>query len=206
MPKLNDADSVYIGAQAATAVMLGSTLVWGTDPGGGGGTDGDLGDTGTGGGGNWPTSGDRALMRKITVTDTWTLTQFNMWLKSDNIGVGERFKGIIYQADSAGGGQYPGTLVGVSSPTNTSISGACLLTAACTITLPPGTYWIGYVCNGLAGAGCSSDSGGVITNNTIMLNGGEVNYASPPSTAGVWPGSPGPYSNTPSLWFDGTYV
>lgn len=43
-------------------------------------------------------------------------------------------------------------------------------------------------------------------NGTIMLNGGEVNYASPPATAGAWPGSPGPYSNVPSLSFDYLYT
>lgn len=41
---------------------------------------------------------------------------------------------------------------------------------------------------------------------SVPLNGGEVNYASPPATAGLWPGSPGPYSNVPSLSFDYLYT
>lgn len=59
---------------------------------------------------------------------------------------------------------------------------------------------------GASGAGCETDSGGTLANGTIMLNGGEVNYASPPATAGLWPGSPGPYSNVPSLSFDYLYT
>lgn len=58
---------------------------------------------------------------------------------------------------------------------------------------------------GDTGSGSETDSGGTSTDVAIMLSGGEVNYASPPSTAGAWGGSPGPYSNVPALWFDGTY-
>lgn len=163
----------------------------------------DWGDTGSGGGGNWPTTGDRALMRFIAAANTLTLTQFNMRMKNTSTGVGDRFRGLVYMADAAGG--YPGTLVGYSDPTNATTGGTQLLTATCSISVPVGDYWIGYVCDGGSGSGSETDSGGTATDVAIMLNGGEVDYASPPSLAGLWPGSPGPYSNIPALWFDGTF-
>jgi hypothetical protein len=180
-------------------------ISWGNSSGGGVPpvNDIDWGDMGSGGGGNWPTTANRALMTSITAANVLTLTQFNMRMKSDNTGVGDRFKGLIYQANGAGG--KPGTLVGVSSVTPPTVSGAQLLTAACSIVVPVGNYWIGYVCDGGSGTGGSTDSGVPAANIAIMLNSGEVNFASPPSTAGTWPGGPGPYSHTPSLWFDGTY-
>ena len=162
------------------------------------------GETGSGGGGSWPTTGDRALMRKIYADYDMTLTQFNMRIKAGSLGVGDQFKGLVYLGDAAGG--YPRTLIGVSSPTGATVGGAELLTAACSIFVPAGSfYWEGYVCNGASGPGSDTDSGGAETNVAIILNGGEVNYASPPAIAGLWPGSPGPYSNRPSIWFDGTY-
>lgn len=164
------------------------------------------GETATGGAGNWPTSANRALMRFIETTEQLTLTQFNIWLDSDNVSSGDRFKGLIYMADGAGG--YPRTRIGVSDPTGPSTGiGAELLTAPCAIVVPAGGpgYWEGYVCDGGSGSGGYTDSGGALTNVAIMLNGGEVEYASPPAIAGLWPGGPGPYSNVPSIWFDGTY-
>ena len=177
---------------------------FGAPPDPGGGTDIDWGDIGSGGGGNWPTTANRALMRKLYADYEMTLTQFNMRMGSASTGVGDRFKGLVYLGNAAGG--YPATLIGVSSPTNPTAGGAELLTAACSIVVPAGSiYWQGYVCDGGSGSGSETDSGGTETNVAIMLNGGEVNYSSPPATAGLWPGSPGPYSNIPALWFDGTY-
>lgn len=169
------------------------------------GTDIDWGDTGSGGGGAWPTSGDRALLVKITASNTLTLTQFNMRTTASSTGsANDRFKGLVYADDGTGGN--PGTLIGVSDPTNpTNSSGSNLLTASCSITVPPGDYWIGYVCDGGSGTGSITDSGGTNVSGTIMLNSGETDYASPNDPAGNWPGSPGPYSNVPALWFDGTY-
>lgn len=162
------------------------------------------GDTGSGGGGSWPTAADRALMRKIFAANDLTLTQFNMRIKAGSAGVGDQFKGLVYLGDGAGG--YPRTRIGVSDPTDATVGGAQLLTAACAIFVPAGSwYWEGYVGNGFSGPGCDTDSGGTETDVAIMLNGGEVEYASPPAIAGLWPGSPGPYSNVPSIWFDGTY-
>ena len=169
---------------------------------GGGGTPIEWGDTGTGGAGNWPTSADRALMTKIVAANTLSLTQFNMWTRSASTGVGDHFKGLVYEDDGTG---EPGALIGVSAPTAATAGGAQLLTASCSITVPPGNYLIGYVCDGGSGSGSETDSGGTATNVTIMLNGGETNYASPSDPAGDWPGSPGPYSNKPALWFDGTF-
>ena len=162
------------------------------------------GDTGSGGGGAWPTTANRALMRKIFAADDLTLTQFNMRIASASTGVGDQFKGLVYAADNTGG--YPGTRLGISDPTGATVGGAELLTAPCSILVPGGSfYWEGYVCNGASGPGSVTDSGGAETDVAIMLNGGEVEYASPPAIAGLWPGSPGPYSNRPSVWFDGTY-
>ncbi len=169
----------------------------------GGATPIQWGDTGSAGAGNWPCSGNRGLMVKITAAATLSLTQFNMRLTAGNTGSGDRFKGLVYDDDGTGGN--PGTLIGVSSPTGLSVAGAQTLTAACTITVPAGTYWIGYVCDGGNVAGSESDSGGTNVNGTIMLNSGETNYASPSNPAGNWPGSPGPYSNVPALWWDGTF-
>lgn len=163
---------------------------------------GMLGDNGSGGSGNWPTSGDRALMTQVVIAETITLTQFNMRIHTDSTGVGDRFKGLIYAADGTGGN--PGTLLAVSSPTGPTTGGAELLTAAASGSVTAQNAWIGYVCDGGSGSGSSTDSGGTATNATIMLNSGETDYASPNDPAGNWPGSPGPYSNIPALWFDYT--
>jgi hypothetical protein len=202
MPKLNDATAVYLGALTASDVYLGSDLIF-TTGGGGGGTNIDWGNTGSAGGGNWPANGNRALLTKIVASNTLSLTQFNMRTTAAN-GGGVLYKGLVYAADGTGGN--PGTLVGASSPTANTAAGAQVLTAACSITVPPGNYWIGYVANGSgAGAGGETDSGGTGTNNAIMMNSGETNYATPSNPATNWAGSPGPYSNVPALWFDGTY-
>lgn len=202
MPKLNDADAIYVGSEPALRVLLGRTEVW-TPP--GAEVSATLGDTGTGGGGNWPTSANRALMTKITLPHDATVTLFRMAIRSSSIGVGDRFKGLIYAADGTGG--YPGTRLLVTDPTAATAGGAEVLTVpVANIAVPAQEVWIGYVCNGASGAGCETDSGGTLANGTIMLNGGEVNYASPPATAGLWPGSPGPYSNVPSLSFDYLYT
>ncbi len=166
---------------------------------------GQLGDTGSGGAGNWPTSANRALMRKITVPFAITLKQFNMRIRGASTGVGDRFKGLVYAADGAGG--EPGTLLAVSAPTAATAGGAQLLTAAVAdVAIPAGEVWIGYVCDGGSGSGSETDSSGTATNATIMLNGGETNYAAPSNPCGDWPGSPGPYSNLPALWFDYEYI
>lgn len=166
---------------------------------------GQLGDTGSGGAGNWPTSANRGLLRKITVPFAITLKQFNMRIRGASTGVGDRFKGLVYAADGAGG--EPGTLLAVSAPTATTSGGAQLLTATVAdVVIPAGEVWIGYVCDGGSGSGSETDSGGTATNATIMLNGGETNYATPTNPCGDWPGSPGPYSNIPALWFDYEYI
>lgn len=169
----------------------------------GGGTPATLGDQGSGGAGNWPTSADRGLMTKVTLAESGTFTQFNMRLRSASTGVGDRFKGLIYAADGAD--NEPGTLLAVSAPTGPTTGGAELLTAAVAdIVIGPQDLWIGYVCDGGSGSGSETDSGGTATNVTIMLNSGETDYASPNDPCGNWPGSPGPYSNIPALWFDYT--
>lgn len=202
MTKLNDADAIYIGSEPVLRVLLGRTEIW-TPP--GAEVEATLGDTGTGGGGNWPTSADRALLRKITLPHDATVTLFRMALRSTSVGVGDRFKGLIYAADNTGG--YPGTRLLVTDPTSPTSGGAQVLTVpVADIAVPAQEVWIGYVCDGGSGAGSETDSGGTLTNGTIMLNGGEVEYASPPATAGLWPGSPGPYSNLPSLSFDYLYT
>lgn len=202
MPRLDEQDAAYVGAEPVNRIMLGGLEVW-TPP-----TPGVpviIGDQGSGGGGNWPTQGDRALLRKITVAAPTTLTQFNMRIRdpapNPEVG-GDRFKGLVYAADGTGGN--PGTLVAVSSPTPPNAGGPELLTApVANVLIPAGEYWIGYVCDGGSGGGVDTDSGGTAPNVTIMFNSGETNYASPSNPAGNWAGTPGPYNNIPALWFDG---
>lgn len=113
----------------------------------------------------------------------------------------------IDQVTSAVTQTLPGTRLLVTDPTAPTAGGAEVLTVTvANVAVANGEVWIGYVCNGASGTGCETDSGGTLANGTIMLNGGEVNYASPPATAGLWPGSPGPYSNVPSLSFDYLYT
>lgn len=161
-----------------------------------------LGDTGSNGAGNWPTGANRALMRKITVTETITLIEFKMRMRPDSAGVGDVFKGLMYAADGAD--TEPGTLLAVSVPTaaTTGVGGELMTATVPNVVIEPQDVWIGYVCNGGAGGASETDSGGQITNVAIMLNSGETNYASPSDPCGNWPGSPGPYTNVPALWFD----
>ena len=203
MTVLNIADVLKVGSLDVLSARVGRTEVWAPP---GSEVDADLGDTGTGGAGGWPTSANRALMTKVTLPHNATIKQFNMWMAAESADAGDRFKGLIYAADNTGG--YPGTRLLVSPPTppSTGIGAELLSIAIADILVPGQEVWIGYVCDGGSGAGNDTDSGGVLASGTIMLNSGEVNYASPPSTAGLWPGGPGPYSNVPSLWFDYTYT
>lgn len=201
MPRLDDRDALYIGAQEVTAAYLGRTQVWALpSP----STPFILGDTGSGGAGNWPTSADRALMRRIVLPQDTTFNSFSMRMRA-GANAGDRFKGLMYAADNTG--DYPGTLLIATPQTPIAAGGAELLTISFTDTLITAQeVWIGYVCNGGSGSGSETDSGGSSPNATIMLNGGETSFASPSNPCGLWPGSPGPYSNIPALYFEGFYV
>lgn len=198
MPLLNTADALYLGANAVDRVYLGATQVWPT-----GAPDvGTVGDTGANGGGNWPTSADRGVFAPFVLAHTATLTAFNMRTRAPS-SAGNRYKGVMYAADGASG--RPGTLLAVTAASAAIGAGVQLITIpAGGEVIAPQTVWIGYVCDGAAGSGAETDSGGVNAAQTIMMN-GIISFASPQDPASAWPGSPGPYSNVPAAWFDYEY-
>lgn len=169
-----------------------------------GGSPVTIGQTGVGGSGNWPTSGDRALLSKAVVSSSTLLTFFNMRTSAAN-GAGETFKGLMYAADGIGGN--PGTLLAYTVASSAVPGGAQLATMAVvgTPTISPQNVWIGYVANGTGGGGGGETESGAagVSGDTIMLNSGETSYASPSNPAGNWPGSPGPYANILAGWWDG---
>lgn len=169
--------------------------------GGGGGTPGLVGDNGSGGAGNWPTSGDRAMLAPFTLLHTATLVQFGMRTTPAN-AAGETFKGLLYAADGSGGGA--GTLLFATASSAATPAGAQLIYIPASGVITPQDVWIGYVANGTAGgSGGETDSGG--TGSNVRMYNGILSFASPDDPAPTWPGSPGPYSNIPSVWFEYTY-
>lgn len=160
-----------------------------------------VGDDGSDGGGNWPTSADRALLAPFTVDQTAHLLTFNMRTRSAN-EAGSRYKGLVYAADGGAGpngSTLPGTLLAVSDVSAVVGGGVQLVTMAIAGTIEPQVVWIGYVSDG--GSGGETDSGGTNPGQTIMLN-GTLSFASPDDPAPAWPGSPGPYANVPAVWLE----
>lgn len=196
MPLLNTADAIYIGATPVDRVYVGSTQVWPDEA----PVEYIIGDNGSNGAGNWPTSENRALFAPFVVASTATLVSFNMRTRSGGSG-GYRFKGVVYAADGAGaaigGIARPGTRLAVTAASGIIPSGAQLITIPISGVITPQTIWIGYVCDG-EGYG-TTDSGGTNSARTIMFN-GDLSFATPPATAPTWSGSPGAYSNQPATW------
>lgn len=158
-----------------------------------------VGDDGSDGGGNWPTSADRALMAPFTVPQTAHLVSFNMRTRDAN-GSGCRYKGLVYAADGGAGPNgsvLPSTLLAVSEVSAVVGAGVQLITLAISGTVEPQDVWVGYVCDG--GGNGETDSGGTNPGQTIMFN-GDLSFASPDNPVAEWPGSPGPYANVPAVW------
>lgn len=166
---------------------------------------GFVGDMGSGGAGNWPTSGDRGLGCPFVLADNATLTSFNMRTTSAN-NAGDKFRGLLYAADGPGG--YAGTLLCETVASATAIAGAQVINIAIppASPIPPQPVWIFYVADGGSSAfgGGETDSGGTNASETIMLN-GTLSFAAPQDPCPTWPGSPGPYANVPAVWFEYTY-
>lgn len=159
-----------------------------------------VGDFGEGGAGNWPTSADRAVLAPFELPHRATLTNFIMRVRAGS-AAGNRYRGLMYAADGADG--KPGTLLAATAPSEIIPGGfQIIMIPANREVVEAQTVWIGYVCDGAASA--QTDSGGTNAAQTIMFN-GTLSFASPPTTAPVWPGSPGPYSNVPSVSFEYEY-
>jgi len=130
-----------------------------------------FGDT-TPGAADFPTSNDRAIVRKFTLTDNADLVSITLAFDGSGAAA-DNHKGVIY-ADSAGS---PGALVAVSSPGLLGIGGTSL-TLAIAGTLAPGDYWIG-------GLSESFNARWVCDSGISGLRQESVTYASPASTFGT---------------------
>lgn len=103
-----------------------------------------FGDTSVGAG-SFPTTNDRAIVGSFVLTDNADCTSITN--RFDPISTaGSNFKGLIY-ADSGG---LPGALVAVGAPAAIPAGGG-LVDSAVTVTLAPGTYWLGGVVDSFQG-------------------------------------------------------
>jgi len=164
-----------------------------------------VGDSGSGGAGNWPADANRGLGAPFTPLRAGTMLLAHMRTNSASAG-GNRYRLYVYAADGAGapigGVARPGTLIAVSAPSAIVAAGAQDVQMAISGAMPATPVWIFTGSDGTgSGGGSEQDSGGTNAAQTIMLN-GILSFASPPATCPAWPGSPGPYSNVPSAWVD----
>lgn len=164
-----------------------------------------VGDSGSGGAGNWPADADRGLGAPFTPPQAGSMLLAHMRTNSASAG-GSRYRVYVYAADAESGpiGVYnpPGTLIAASAPSAIVAAGAQDVVMSISGTMPDAPVWIITVADGTGtGGGSEQDSGGVNDANTIMLN-GIISFASPPDPCPEWPGSPGPYSNVPSAWIE----
>lgn len=110
MPKLNDADAIYVGAEPALAVFLGRTEIW--TPGGGGGTPMVFGNNVTPDvDAGFPGSGGRALFSLFNKSNAGPVTDLHCHFRGDTTS-GTSFRMAAY-ANNAG---YPGALLWVTAP------------------------------------------------------------------------------------------
>lgn len=96
----------------------------------------------TAGGDTFPCSSDRAQVSLFTLSDSADVTQINCRFDASSLA-GTSFKGLIY-ADSAGS---PGARLAVGAATAVPAGGG-VIASSVTVSLSPGDYWLGYVCNG----------------------------------------------------------
>lgn len=131
-----------------------------------------FGDT-TAGGTVYPGNNDRSVLSKFTNTDNALISAINVRYNSTS-SAGANSKALIY-SDSAG---EPGTLLGVSSVVAIPNAGGDL-THAISLTVAPGTYWLGAVTDNFQGVWQLDASGGQFRSRNTTT------YATPATTWGT---------------------
>jgi hypothetical protein len=184
MTLLNTADAVRFGTVEVLAVHLGGTPVWTPTPLGG-----TFGDTGTGGGGNWPTAADRAIVGgPYTVPVDAEITELHLSFRTaTDAGLG--IKGIVILDNPTG----EGSVLSVGTQTLTLAGVHTLILPVSAIVTAGQSIWLGGVANASGG---EMDSGGTDTIGTRLYN-GTFSYASAPSTA---PADSITYGNRLACW------
>lgn len=156
MPKLNDADMLYVGAEPVLQVMLGRTEVW-VPP--GSGTPMIFGNNVTPDpGAGFPGSGDRSLFSLFNKSNAGPVTDIHVHFRSDATA-GSSCKVAAY-ANSAG---YPGALLWATAALAVP-AGCGWLTPALpgdvSGTNPAGDYFLVVVTNSFEADPGKSDSVG----------------------------------------------
>lgn len=124
----------------------------------------------TAGGDTFPCSGDRALLSLFTLTETADIVSIEARFHSSSTA-GTNFKGLIY-SNNAG---VPDARLGVGSAVAVPAGGGVLSSALALAGLPPGDYWLGYVCDSFQAVAEEDPSGGL-----SRMEG--ATYASPAAT------------------------
>jgi hypothetical protein len=124
----------------------------------------------TAGGDTFPCSGDRALLSLFTLTETADIVSIEARFHSTS-GAGTNFKGLIY-SDNAG---VPDARLGVGAAVAVPAGGGVLSSALALSALPPGNYWLGFVCDSFQAVAEEDASGGL-----SRMEG--TTYASPAAT------------------------
>jgi hypothetical protein len=130
-----------------------------------------FGDT-TAGGETFPTSTDRGVVSKFTLTEAGTVTEINIRFTGSGA---INFKGVIYDDDGSAGS--PGTLLIVGAAT-AAASG--VVASSASGELAAGDYWVGCVTND-PGFDLVCDASGA---SDVRYN-NSCTYTSPPAWSGT---------------------
>jgi len=169
MPKLNDADALYVGSEPVLKVMLGRTEVW-TPP--GAGTPMVFGnDTTPGSGEGFPGADGRALFSLFNKSNVGPVTDIHCHFRDDTVA-GATFRVAAY-SNNAG---YPNALLWITTAMAAPVGGGWAtpsLPADVSGTNPSGDYHLIVICSDFQASPGKSNSIGT----TYRREG--FNYTSP---------------------------